>query len=218
MEILIKILAMFIPLVPAIALHEAAHGYVAARFGDRTAQMLGRLTLNPIKHIDPIGTLILPLALGLLSGGGFVFGWAKPVPVNTRNFRDPTRSMRYVSLAGPGSNLAQAAIWVVIAFVFSKLGLFSSSFVAMLVWYGIWWNVILMVLNMIPILPTDGGRVLHSFLPWKAAMQFQRIEPYGMWILIAILLTPVGNGIFRPFFRWTLEIYMNVTGVLPPIW
>ncbi|MDR1529847.1 MAG: site-2 protease family protein [Burkholderiales bacterium] len=181
-----------IPFIFAVTFHEAAHGYVARKFGDRTAEMMGRITLNPIKHIDPIGTLLVPgmmfLMAKMVGAPFFLFGWAKPVPINPSHFRDPVRNMRWVTAAGPLSNLAMALIWAVV-WKLSMLfpGMFAIGMIEMAT-FGVLINVLLMVLNLIPILPLDGGRIVDSFLPWKWSMSFRRIEPYGIWILLLLLV------------------------------
>ncbi len=187
-SLIVRICVNAIPLVLAITLHEAAHGYVARMFGDNTAYMLGRVTLNPVKHIDPIGTIAFPLLSMLL--GGVVFGWAKPVPVNFNNLRSPKRDMLWVAAAGPASNLVQALIWGLLAKLIAASG--SSSVIAQF-WFwvalaGISWNVVLVVFNLFPILPLDGGRIVTSLLPGPLAYSYSRLEPYGMPILIGLIV------------------------------
>ena len=177
-----------LPLVLAITLHEAAHGYVARMFGDNTAYMMGRVTLNPAKHIDPIGTIVFPLISLVI--GGILFGWAKPVPVNFANLRHPKRDMLWVAAAGPGSNLVQALAWGLVAKLIHMSG--SSSGVAE-AWFavaiaGISWNVVLAIFNLFPILPLDGGRMVTSLLPNRLAYSYSRLEPYGMPILIGLII------------------------------
>lgn len=179
-----------LPLLFAITVHEVAHGWVAKLYGDPTAQRLGRLTLNPLKHIDPVGTLLVPGLLMLL--GGFVFGWAKPVPVNWENLRHPKRDMAIVAAAGPGANLVMAVFWAGIA----KLGtLLGSSWAGLPMQYmgffGIEINVVFMILNLIPLPPLDGGRVAVGLLPGPWAWQLARIEPFGFFILLGLLATGV---------------------------
>jgi len=181
-----------IPVIFAITVHEAAHGYVASHFGDQTARMAGRLTLNPIKHIDPIGTVVLPLIL--LAVGSIIFGWAKPVPVEWRNLRRPKRDMAWVALAGPGANLAMMLLWA----GFGKLAVnFQHVFkgytepMLYMALAGIGINIVLMVLNMLPLPPLDGSRVVSSFLPPRQEEQYNRLEPYGFIILIVLVVTGV---------------------------
>jgi Zn-dependent protease len=186
---IIRICIEVLPLVLAITLHEAAHGYVAKMFGDNTAYMMGRVTLNPARHIDPVGTILFPL-MSLLFGG-IVFGWAKPVPVNFGNLRNPKRDMFWVAAAGPGSNLVQATIWAGIAAAIQSMAT-SESMIATFWFYvaiaGIKWNVVLAIFNLFPILPLDGGRIVTSMLPSRLAYSYSRLEPYGMPILIGLIL------------------------------
>jgi Zn-dependent protease len=185
---IIKITINAIPLVLAITLHEAAHGYVARMFGDNTAYMLGRVTLNPAKHIDPVGTIAFPLLSMLL--GGFFFGWAKPVPVNFNNLRKPKQDMLWVAAAGPVSNAVQALAWAAVAKALDMTG--SASGVAQF-WFavaiaGIGWNVAIAIFNLFPILPLDGGRMVASLLPNRMAYSYSRLEPYGLPIMIGLIV------------------------------
>lgn len=212
MEVLNKIqllAVLIIPVLFAITVHEAAHGWVAMRLGDRTAQMLGRVTLNPVRHIDPIGTILVPLTMFLLSG--FLFGWAKPVPISWRNLQHPRRDMALVAVAGPLANLFMALLWGLSI----KVGLLlwqTSQWVAMPLIYmgaaGVLINVILMVLNLLPILPLDGGRVLNSLLPPRLGLVFSRMEPYGMIIIVVLLFTGLLSKVMLP-------LVGLVIGVLP---
>ncbi len=202
-----RIAVWLVPVLLAITVHEVAHGWIAKQFGDRTAMMLGRLTLNPIKHIDPFGTVILPLMM--LFMGGFVFGWAKPVPVTFENLRNPKRDMAFVALAGPMANLAMAVIWM--ALIQVAIWLMSAGYVAVrpLLYMGVagvFINVVLMVLNLIPLPPLDGGRVLVSLLPGRLSWQFSRIEPWGMWIILALFFTQILGAIMWPFIQAALAM------------
>lgn len=186
-----KIAVWAIPVLFAITVHETAHGWVARRLGDPTAMMLGRLTLNPVKHIDPIGTILVPLAVVMLTG--FVFGWARPVPITWENLRDPKRDMIAVAAAGPLANLLMVLIWTVVVAIgvqlesMSGVGLFLKSVGVA----GIFANLILMLLNLLPIPPLDGGRVVAGLLPARLAEPFGRIEPYGLMILVVLLATGI---------------------------
>lgn len=187
-----------IPVLFAITLHEAAHGYVARHFGDMTAYQQGRISLNPIRHIDPVGTILLPLLT--LWMGGILFGWAKPVPVNFGALRNPKKDMLWVALAGPASNFFMALCWALIA----KIALaFPENYYAVpmveMAKIGININVVLMVLNLLPLPPLDGGRIAVSMLPHRQAYMLAKIEPYGMFILIFMAVTPVLWWILRPF-------------------
>jgi Zn-dependent protease len=193
---LLQIVAVYaLPVIFAITLHEAAHGYVAKHFGDLTAERQGRVTLNPLKHIDPFGTVALPLILlgiSKLFGGGIIFGWAKPVPVNFANLRRPKRDMLWVAAAGPFSNLLMAVFWALILKTGMALegGYFALPLMLMGA-AGVLFNIIIMVLNLVPLPPLDGGRILVSLLPLKLARWVDRVEPYGFFILIVLLFTGV---------------------------
>lgn len=191
-----------IPLIFAITIHETAHGYVARMCGDPTAYMLGRLTLNPIKHIDPVGTILVPGALLIMSAvtgmSGIIFGWAKPVPINFRNLLNPKTDMIWVAAAGPGANLVQAVIWAIILKILFIAGI-DSDFLAQMCLAGVSCNIVLMALNLIPIPPLDGGRIVTGLLPPGMAWQYSRIEPYGMYILFALILTGTLSFFMRPF-------------------
>ena len=186
--VIVNVAVYAIPVLFAITVHEAAHGYVARYFGDATAYMMGRVSLNPVKHIDPVGTILVPI---LTSFGGFLFGWAKPVPVNFGNLRNPKRDMLWVAAAGPGANIAMALLWVLLAKVLLTVG---GSGAAYEYWIrvadaGIKVNVGLAVLNLFPLLPLDGGRMLTSVLPNKLAYPYSRLEPYGMIILVVLIVS-----------------------------
>ncbi len=186
-----------IPILFAITLHEAAHGYVARHFGDMTAYQMGRISLNPARHIDPVGTVLLPLVTLVI--GGVLFGWAKPVPVNFNALRNPKKDMLWVAIAGPASNLVMAVAWALL-FKFSSSSpdsYFAEPLMGMSV-IGIKINIVLMVLNLLPLPPLDGGRVAVSLLPHHLAYQLSRIEPYGMFILIFMAITPVLGWVLFP--------------------
>ncbi len=188
-----------IPLVFAITVHEAAHGIVASRLGDQTAKLAGRLTLNPIKHIDPIGTVALPLILVAL--GGFIFGWAKPVPVEWRNLRRPKQDMAWVALAGPGANLIMLLLWTGFGWLAVSFQDVFQGFSQPMLYMadaGILINIILMVLNLLPLPPLDGSRVVSSLLPPRLEYQYNRIEGYGIIILLILLVTGVLGWLLWP--------------------
>ena len=194
-----------IPLLTAITLHEAAHGYAARVFGDRTAEMLGRISLNPIKHIDWVGTVLVPALT--LAVGGFFFGWAKPVPVNANNLRNPKTDMIWVAAAGPASNLVMAIGWAII-FKFNDIPAIAAISRA-----GIAWNVALMVLNLLPILPLDGGRILAGLLPGPLSYKYSRLEPYGMFIVLGLALAGVLGVILSPLYSISYQALGALIGV-----
>jgi Zn-dependent protease len=201
-----------IPILFAITLHEAAHGYVARHFGDMTAYLQGRISLNPIRHIDPIGTIALPLLT--LAIGGILFGWAKPVPVNFGALRNPKKDMLWVALAGPASNLVMAMGWA----IFYKVALLNpDSYFAepllQMASIGIKINVVLMVLNLLPLPPLDGGRVAVSLLPHRQASQLAKLEPYGMFILIFMAITPVLAWVLSPLVNSVYQIISFMFGI-----
>lgn len=190
LSIVVAVVVAAVPVIFAITVHEVAHGWTALQFGDPTAQAAGRLTLNPIKHIDPIGTLILPIGLLVMSGGQMAFGWAKPVPVAFQNLRNPRRDMILVAAAGPASNLAMAMGWaLLLSFLLSQAPEAASGWPANMCLTGITINVLLAVFNMLPIPPLDGGRVLAGLLPPDMANVVHRIEPFGFLIVILLLVT-----------------------------
>lgn len=194
-----KIAVWALPVLFAITVHEAAHGWVAKKLGDKTAWMLGRVTLNPIKHIDPLGTVLLPLLALWLSG--FVFGWAKPVPITWQNLKNPKRDMALVALAGPLANILMALFWGLILHIALGLGQSWSWLgtpLKLMGAAGITINVILCVLNLLPLPPLDGGRILTAVLPGPWSWQVSRIEPYGMLILIGLMVSGVLGKILGP--------------------
>ncbi len=200
-EIIQTISLYALPVMFAITLHEAAHGYVARLFGDPTATQLGRVTLNPLKHIDPVGTIAVPVGILLMSklvGGPFLlFGWAKPVPVDFGRLRRPKRDMLWVAVAGPAANLLMAILWGISLRLLFESG-DRGSFWFQMAQVGIQINLTLMALNLLPILPLDGGMVLFSLLPNQLAWQYGRIEPFGLWIVIALLATGALGTLIAP--------------------
>ncbi len=216
MNIVILVATVAIPLIFAITVHEVAHGWAALHLGDPTAKYAGRLTLNPIKHIDPLGTIIVPFVMVVVSSGmgaaPFVFGWAKPVPVVFHNLRNPRRDMILVAAAGPAVNLVMAFGW---ALLLSQRIAYDPSldlggdFIVQMCWFGVVINVLLAVLNMLPIPPLDGGRVLAGLLPPRLARALQYVEPFGFFILIALMFTGVlwtlVNPVRLPLLRFFLR-------------
>src|SRR6516164_3931217 len=186
-----------VPVVFAITLHEAAHGYVARIFGDQTAYMLGRVTLNPLRHIDPIGTVAVPGFLILLSSP-FVFGWAKPVPVNFGNLRHPKRDTIWVAGAGPFANFAMAVAWAILLKTAGPGGALASDGLSVMAGAGVNVNLMLMALNLLPIPPLDGGRIAVSLLPHSLAAPYSRVEPYGFFVVIVLLATGLLNKMMLP--------------------
>ena len=202
MSDLIQTIAVYaIPVIFAITLHEAAHGYVARMLGDPTAEQAGRITLNPLRHIDPVGTLLVPAGILLMSklmgGSALLFGWAKPVPVDFGRLRRPKKDMLWVALAGPAANLFMAILWVI------SMRLYMAGGVQEGYWYqmaiaGININLVLMALNLLPIPPLDGGRIVFSLLPNRMAWQYSRIEPYGMVIVVVLLVSGLLWTVLEP--------------------
>ena len=197
-NLLYTIAVWALPVLLAITLHEAAHGWVAYKLGDATASRLGRISINPFRHIDPMGTVVIPLAMMLTTG--FVIGWAKPVPVDMRQFKQPIVDMALVAVAGPVSNFLMACGWaLLIVLAMNLLGRGdATAFLVKMGQAGITINVILMVLNLLPIPPLDGGRVVAGVMPPAMALQFMRIEPFGMWIVIGLLVSGILGKILWP--------------------
>ena len=201
---IIQTVALYaLPVLFAITVHEAAHGYAARHFGDRTAELQGRITLNPLKHIDPVGTVLMPLLLYFATSGAFLFGYAKPVPVNFGRLRHPKRDMVWVALAGPGSNLAQAIAWVVLGYLLVALGVEERFFLEM-TRAGLMVNLVMFAFNLFPLPPLDGGRILVGLLPMRQALLVSRVEPWGFFIVMALVITGVvGNLWLRPLMALT---------------
>lgn len=212
-----KIAVFAIPVIFAITLHEAAHGFIAMKFGDKTAWMLGRVTANPLKHIDPVGTIGLPLFLLLMSklagGPAFLFGWAKPVPVNFANLRNPKRDMLWVAAAGPGSNLLMAWFWALMIQLGHTLGGAFGLPLMLMGAAGVFINGILAGLNLLPLPPLDGGRIAVSLLPYRAAAMLSRVEPYGIFILIALMFTGVLGKLMWPLIGLVFTLSTTLTGL-----
>lgn len=215
LSIIQKIAIWAIPVLFAISLHEVAHGWVASFFGDQTAKLLGRLSLNPLKHIDPIGTVVIPLIM--LTVSNFIFGWAKPVPVDPRNLHHPRRDMAFVSLAGPLANILMAIFWGGI----TKIGVLAEQSgngwlgvpLAYMGGAGIMINVVLGVLNLIPLPPLDGGKVLMSILPPRAAYRLGFLEPYGFLILVVLLFTGILSRVIAPIVFLMINMIGNIFGL-----
>ncbi len=207
----ITILAL--PVIFAITLHEAAHGYAAKHFGDSTAWQLGRVSLNPLHHIDLMGTIIMPLGIFLVSGGSFLFGYAKPVPVNFGRLRHPKRDMFWVAAAGPAANLFMACFWALM-FKFSwALPQFFSTPLARMAEAGITINCVLMVLNLLPLPPLDGGRIAVSLLPYPLARSFAQIEPWGFPILLVLMFTGILGAILTPLVSFSANTIAAIFGL-----
>jgi Zn-dependent protease len=193
---LIQTVAIYaLPVLFAITVHEAAHGYAARSLGDNTAYMLGRITLNPLKHIDPVGTLLMPLLLYFATSGAFLFGYAKPVPVRFGNLRNPKRDMIWVALAGPAANFVQAFLWGALFFTLRGTGV-SEPFFLKMAQGGILVNLVMFTFNLFPLPPLDGGRILVGLLPYRQAELVSRIEPYGFFIVMALVVTGVVSTIW----------------------
>lgn len=213
---LVQTIAIYaLPLVLAITLHEAAHAYVAMHCGDRTAWMLGRVSLNPVRHIDPTGTILLPLLLLAVSHGSFAFGWAKPVPVNFQALRSPKRDMFWVAAAGPAANLVMALAWAAVLKVCDVSGMLDDQFLVQTAAAGIRINVLFMALNLLPVLPLDGGRMLTSILPRRAALRFSKLEPWGLPVLLGVIsLSYFGINVLGVLLAPIMNASMAIIGSL----
>ncbi len=192
------VLIYALPVLFSITVHEVAHGYAARHFGDNTAYMLGRCTLNPLKHIDPVGTILMPLLLYFATSGAFLFGYAKPVPVQFGRLRNPKRDMVWVALAGPASNFVQAIFWAILWVLLPGLGVEEPFFIEM-AQAGVLVNLVMWAFNLFPLPPLDGGRILVGLLPWKQAHFVARIEPWGFFIVMGLVIAGVVGALWlRP--------------------
>ena len=211
LTIIQKLAAYSLPIIFAITVHEAAHGYAAKYFGDMTAFHLKRISLNPLRHIDPLGTIILPALLFFLQAG-FIFGWAKPVPVNFSNLRNPKKDMLWVALAGPGANLIMAILWTIVYSNQQLVPSMGQNFISVMAVAGIQINIVLMVLNLLPLPPLDGGRVAVSLLPYPWSSKLAGLERYGFFILIFLLATGLLGAILSPLIRISQNIILTIFG------
>jgi Zn-dependent protease len=201
---LIQTIALYaIPVLLSITLHEAAHGYAARHFGDNTAYLAGRITLNPFKHIDPMGTILMPLVLYLATSGAFLFGYAKPVPVRFDHLHHPKQDMVWVALAGPASNFVQAWVWGVVLYVMIGMGISEPFFVKM-AQGGMLVNVVMFVFNLFPLPPLDGGRIVVGLLPYRQAVLLSRVEPWGFFIVMALVIAGVVS-------HWWMQPLMGIS-------
>lgn len=205
-DLIQTVLIYALPVLFAITVHEAAHGYAARYFGDNTAYAQGRITLNPIAHIDPLGTIVMPLLLYFATGGALLFGYAKPVPVNFSHLRNPKRDMIWVALAGPGANFVQAFLWGVLFYLLTAAGVDEPFFIKMCQG-GILTNLVMFAFNLFPLPPLDGGRILVGLLPWRQAVLVSRIEPWGFFIVMALVTTGVVSALWmQPLMALTSSV------------
>jgi Zn-dependent protease len=213
-QIITTVTVYALPVLLAITLHEAAHGYAALHWGDNTAQRLGRISLNPLRHIDPLGTIAMPLLLYFATSGAFLFGYAKPVPVNFSRLNNPKRDMVWVALAGPASNWVQALVWAA-AWLVLNAQVEPEAFFVEMGQAGVMVNLVMFAFNLFPLPPLDGGRILVGLLPMRLAIAVSRVEPYGFFIVMALVLTGVVGGLWlRPLMAWT---YQSIDTVLWPL-
>jgi Zn-dependent protease len=197
-DLIQTVLIYALPVLFAITLHEAAHGYAARYFGDNTAAMMGRISLNPTRHIDPMGTIVMPLLLYFATSGAFLFGYAKPVPVNFSHLRNPKRDMIWVALAGPAANFAQAMLWALVLVLLAGTGIHERFFLEM-ARAGVLVNLVMWAFNLFPLPPLDGGRILVGLLPWKQAQWLARLEPWGFFIVMGLVVAGVVGSVWlRP--------------------
>lgn len=210
-----NILIAALPIVLAITLHEAAHGYVARHFGDPTAWKLGRITLNPLKHIDPLGTVVIPLMLYLLTKGAFVFGYAKPVPVNPAFLRNPKRDMVWVAAAGPATNLVMALFWaILLKLVLLMPEMYFSVPLKLMSKSGLIVNAVMVVLNLLPLPPLDGGRIVTGLLPDPLAWRFAQLERWGFFILLALMFTRILDAIMHPLVGLLVTVIVELVDII----
>jgi len=208
-----RIVVWVLPVIFAITVHEVAHGWVAKKYGDNTASRLGRLTLNPIKHIDILGTIIIP-GLLLVTSAGFIFGWAKPIPVDSRYFKNPRRDMAIVAIAGPLSNLLMACGWALLVKIGVTLSMQGISLPLILMGMaGIQINLVLALINLIPIPPLDGSRIITGFLPNRLAWQYNKLEPYGFFILVALLWSGGLSYILGAPLNFMLSLFAGMASI-----
>jgi Zn-dependent protease len=213
-DLIQTVLIYALPVLFAITLHEAAHGYAAQRLGDNTAAMMGRVTLNPMAHIDPMGTILMPLLLYFSTGGAFLFGYAKPVPVRFDRLRHPKKDMVWVALAGPASNLLQALLWGVVLYLLAGAGVQERFFMEMCR-AGMLTNVVMFAFNLFPLPPLDGGRILVGLLPWRQADMVSRIEPWGFFIVMALVIAGVVSALWmQPIMALTFSLLKLVLSPL----